>query len=545
MEDVVFQNRVPTFWCDKKSPIGKPISILNKSGIVFVPAKTPLPEEINQLFPDSKRWTVSRLLDNNIFKTENILNSVIYAITLSNNEFIPNEEWSNRSIEHYLIPGWGGRLANTSKFNEIVNSIIRRSNNVCIVVCCKDGINQTCLAICTYLIQECFMKAESAYNLFIEKRELKPYSKFVIDRLKRLDPSFNVKPGIRPPINNDEISDLKIYLDYIPNLEKYGAHIVHNDNPLESRLLEFIHNSVGPGFSQTAYLPNPICDFWDNSHLDLIEKHAFRCTFTPEGSFFYVVAFTNDTLYLIHDIHMIWKVSIDIATPLPLVCSGVCIHRSQTVGIMLTDVHQIGDQRFDDTDLDDRLTALWEGVLPKININNNASIDIKFLFRPVARMNNATRLLNEVKHMYETNGFRCDGISFIQRTFPPGKSLFVPVFPSMKLYFALNAKNIAILYARTNDNARYVPFKYYEFNERYGALDRKVVRFKVKNGFLEPVVMYHKEHPDCIGYCEAMMKFEKGNFELENITEKCQEIAKIKAEQAKNKKKEKKLVNKS
>jgi hypothetical protein len=220
---------------------------------------------------------------------------------------------------------------------------------------------------------------------------------------------------------------------------------------------------------------------------------------------------------------------------LPFVCSAVGVEVGRHLDVLITDCLFMEREQGIPEDLDVRLGKVWFNILNRVEVVEKKSA-IKLKFRAVGGATEATRILQATGEMLSTCGFCCEGVSFIEKAAAWGRVIFVPSTATVKLYFAVNSRDVAVLYARADDTGELVPFRTFPVGE-FDEVSGKVLRFELKNRDLAPISICKNELPDYMswvhGVCRSMM-------EPGIVISRCEEMLRAQVKREQEKKKQKK-----
>lgn len=231
----------------------------------------------------------------------------------------------------------------------------------------------------------------------------------------------------------------------------------------------------------------------------------YYVTYSLRGSNAFLFALDNTSVYVLYGWKQVYKFNANVSCQLPLICIGIISdQKTDKPNIFLTDILKLGDQLFNEIyNFDNRLIKLYRDVFEKIKTE-----DIKIRFRAKTKMKNLNRfyqnLIDKCPDRYCPKNV--DGVVFISHQFKPGKTLFLPIRPSIKFYWKSYGPTSAILYARNEEGDLYIPVQIYEFTnpKLYYATD-KIIRFEIQNGSLEPVSVCKNESADFISYVKKIL----------------------------------------
>jgi hypothetical protein len=283
----------------------------------------------------------------------------------------------------------------------------------------------------------------------------------------------------------------------------------------------------------------PEVQIWSDVSIFDVKNHASRCAYEPQGCRMFLIAISPDCLYVCQNTKRFWRLKANVCCPLPLVCQGAAAERSNGLTIFLTDCLRLGHETFEHKDLDLRLHKIWFVVLRRISgIENTARAHLAF--RAVGRATQAVEILKAALNMFALKGFHCEGVSFIARHSPPGRSIFVPTKPTLKLAVSVNTYFRALLYATADDGGGTVPFRTLDVNRGLHDMHGRVVRFEIRAKELVPVSICKYDLPDHISYVRAVTHLMMRDFDPGRVIVRCQEEVKAQAKQQDPKHKQRK-----
>lgn len=534
---------IPKYWLSDHSSIGKMFKVPGDDEIYFIALKSPLSERINSLFPENKRWgpkETMKKIDEMIDKSS-ISKWIFYAIELGNEVNPPNDEWDRLNIEHFYCPISRDYLRQEiDSFINLITSNNRKSYHNLFIVSCNDGHDRCGVAISMFLMRSYDLELSVAYNLFKQHREPGIYSKSAIKFLSMYkskndqETITNTKRDNEFEIQNIHDEDINLKIDRLPNFRHFGCDPVTRNRDIESYNSLFSRSASKDSFTHSPDYdsPKPIIEylefnqissntFDDNNQtlsltpecLNEIQNKVYRCSFVPSGIFVYLLAIEPNYLIVNYGFNNYWSIPSHLKCKLPLICTAYAIETSSHIEFFITDLLQYQTETFEKMDLDDRIAMIYFDILPNLILSKRAHVTLRY--RPMGRMTELVKLyefLNS-KDYKDRYNFQTDGLAFIQRKWAPGKFIYVPINIYAHLLFLMNATDIAILYARSDDNKTIIPVKYFKFTkkEKLGGLHEKVIKFNIvepnnPNSKWKPIAICKNRSPDYFSYVKAMLK---------------------------------------
>ncbi|OHT11831.1 hypothetical protein TRFO_18630 [Tritrichomonas foetus] len=549
-----FSDFIPRFWLSKHNSCGDLIKIPGDDEIYFIPMKSPLSKRLNQLFPKDKRWCVSEVMKTVGEKIKSVGGNWLFShIELcSEQDPVPKAEWEEEHITHYYCPITREyKTDHLSHFYSVIEPM-GKDYKTLYMVSCNNGHDRCGVAISMYLALKHDMFLSTAYyQHFKQRRWPGIYSNTAAEFLelqqKKDDPK-KIKCAVRLDEfeikNDDGVSESKLKIQHQPGFTHFGCESIDisKKKVVADSYSDLLTRYVGEGFERSkTNTPKQRIEFWnEETSLEDIKKHAYRCTFTPYGSLIFVMAVEKDTLVFNYGMNKFWTTKATIECPVPFICTAFAVETSKNLEIYLSDLLCFADQSQEGVDLDVRITKIYFEILPKIT---KIKADIKLKYRPLGRMTDAKRLAEMHNNMYSQYGFTMRGLSFLPRNSMPGRSLFLPLSYHVHLKFIMNATDIAVLYARSDDGSMLVPCKYFEFKERYGGLHDRIIRFRVnREKKWQAIAICKHELPDYISFVENTTKALKLQPKINEIVETIENVVR---EQAKKQEKKSKAKSSS
>jgi hypothetical protein len=520
--------RLPLCWLGPFPPMGDPITIPEIANICFVPMKSPMPAHFLECLEPKDRWGVSAVVETVRQKIPDLTRRVLFSIEVSSfADTVPASEWQSAGIRHYgcPIPHDYSMAALQAFYVTVSNCVIPGYDSV-IMVSCENGFNGAGVASCAYLIAKHNLRMHDVVRLFQEARPPGIFDPRGFNRLAVLAPMEDpIKPPPPPPFLNEppqKPPPLDLPVEVLPELSSFGGQLV-SDEGLIRRLNDLVNRATSTGYVKTDPLNwKPDVQIWGDASAGDVKNHASRCAYEPHGIRMFLIGIAPDTLYIAQNAKRFWRFRSAVRCPLPLICQTVAVVRANGLNLFLTDCLRLGEQTFEKEDLDLRLHKLWFGILRRIaGIGDGVNAHLQF--RAVGRATQAVDILDAASNMLSLKGFRCEGVSFIARHSPPGRSIFVPVNPTVKLAAFVNTYSTALLYAIADDGSSLVPFKTWEVGRGLHDIHTRVVRFQFRNSELVPVSLCKYDIPDHISYVRGLMLLMARDFEPARILGRCQE----------------------
>lgn len=524
---------IPKYWLSDHNPIGEKFKVPGDDEIYFIALKSPLSEALNNLLPQEKRWGPKEVMKKIQSKLgqESITNWIFTAIELSDKVEPPADEWDKLRVENHYRPISHDYLK--SEIDSFINLIKPNSGTSyknLYMVSCNNGHDRCGAAISRYLMQNYELKISQAYSLFKKNRWPGIYSKVATDFLssylkKDEKPIYCAREKDEFIIQNkhDEISDLKLSVERTSDFKHYFCKSISSQTMISNCNDHLNNATLDESFIHfpESDSPNPILDFLefdDTKELNLtpeclktIQKHAYRCSFVPSGVFLYLMAFESNCLIINYGFNNYWSIDCHVKCKLPFICTAYAVEAPKYLEIYITDLLSYQNETLEKVDLDDRITTIYYDILPNISLSKR--VDVRLRYRPMGRMTDLVKLydflkLEDTKYKYN---FRPAGLAFMRRSWPPGRSIFVPLITEVHLLFLLNATDIAVLYARSDDNKTILPVKYFEIpkKEKFGELHDKVIKFSIQEpknplSYWKPISVCKNRLPDFISYVKAI-----------------------------------------
>lgn len=529
---------IPKYWLSEHNPIGEKFKVPGDDEIYFITLKSPLSDSVNNLLPEKKRWGPREVMKkiSTMIDQLNIRDWIFTAIELSDQVDPPTSEWDSLRVEHHYCP-----ISHDYIYQEIESFInLIKPNETqyknLYIVSCNNGHDRCGAAISTYLMRNYDLEISQAYLLFKNNRWPGIYSKRAIDYLsmykKKDEKPFNNaqrKDEFQIQNKNDDISDSKLIVERLSDFKRYFLDRVTKPTQI-SNFNDFLNNYTSNDsfyHNHESDSPRPILEYLeftkpsdnensnqvtiDEKCLKEVRNHFYRCSFVPSGLFVYLLAFESNCLVLNYGFNSYYTIPCHIKCKLPFICTAYTVETSDYLEIYISDVLLFANESLEKVDLDDRLAILYYKILPDITLSKRAYARLKY--RPMGRMTDLVKLYDflnakDAKHKYN---FHTSGLAFIQHKWPPGKSIFVPLAREVNLLFIMNATDIAMLYARSDDNRKIIPVKYFEIpkKERFGGLHDKVIKFSITEpnspkSYWKPLSICKSRLPDYYSYVKAI-----------------------------------------
>lgn len=506
----------PLFWlqCPK---MGDPIRIPNKPNLILIPMKTPLPSKNQYGIPPEYQWTMELAVETAAKKIGEKRQNIIFI------SFELTPYGDSTSVEdNYICDVYHEYLPLGTNPEKVLDMIIEKIDNLpspsyihAILISCHNGYNRT-----GYIISGIFMKmlnytCRASTLLFSKKRPPGIFSQDMIDNLNKIYPDDppSVKselPSYIQPFNfkgddDASLSNLSsITIENTPNFIFNGGHTVKDQNQINE--LTSLLGSVIPKkgkfrrVNNGGFYPLPFIftqDRLNKYRSPLKDPNESKITFLPRGAnvFLIITQTQNDGFYLSYeaDQFFFFRACIGSELPRPIICTAIYSTRNNDPVIFVTDVLSFGELYMEFADPENRFKCLWYFIIPNIKVlapsqnltetNNEQNTQlVKIAYRPLTRLKFCLTLMNDFDNYYLFDGIPCDGAVIIDRNYPVGGFLFIPLKPSFIVLFIMNGPKDAILYVRSDDDAhQYQPIAYFDISNsaQLVKLNRKFVRFEV------------------------------------------------------------------
>ena len=554
--DLPSSQPIPRFWLSGHSCSGDLIRVPGDDHLFFIPMKSPLPKGLNDMFPARKQWGVKEALQTaqRITEKNSIKSCAYFNIELfSKADPVPDDEWRENLVTHAYV-GIPRTFTNDylDEFCRTVDRYKATNCNSVIMVTCGNGHDRCGVAICYYLMKKCEMRLAKAYDIFKAARRPGIYSRQAVDFLNLIKRDKDAKIREAEYLDefelkkDDRLSEAPVKVEFQPSFAHFNCEKIEN-RELIIMINELLNKYANKGFVHSNQdSPHSIVNFWDNNSLDLVKKHAFRCTFSPDGAKVFVIALQNDTLIINYGWNQFWTVKAKINCSIPFIATAYAVETRKKLVIYLSDLLYYNRESQDGVDLDERITIIYFDILPGIT---EIKQDLVFKYRPLGRITDVHKLYSLKENASKDYNFEMAGISFLQRKQPPGQELYFPLKLHVHLKFILNSNNIAILYARSDDGSKLVPFKYFSFksSSHLSALDQKVIKFQISNeDDWKPIAYCKNEFPDYISFAKSLQQSIPLLKDVDKILNSIEEVVKAQTKkQSTSKKKDgKKSSNK-
>lgn len=573
---------IPKYWLSEHNPIGDKFKVPGDDEIYFIALKSPLSEALNNLLPKEKQWGPKEVMKkiSNMIDQENIRDWIFTAIELSDQIDQPVNEWDNLRVDHHYCPISHNYLTNeVESFVNLIKPINDTQFKNLYIVSCNNGHDRCAVAISTYLMRNYDLEIFQAYTLFKKSRWPGIYSVRAADYFsmykKKDEKPINCaqrKDEFQIQNKSDEISDSNLTIERLSDFKRYFCERIDNSTMINN-YNDFLNQKTSIysfDLFPESDSPKPILEyleFNDRSNSDdneadqavtmspgflkEIRKHAYRCSFVPSGLFIYLLAFEPNYIVINYGYNNFYNIPCHIKCKFPFLCTAYAVETSDYLEIYISDILSYQNETFEKVVLDDRITMIYYDILPNITISKRAYVKLKY--RPMGRMTDLVKLydfLNSKEAKFQYN-FRTSGLSLIQQSWPPGKSIFVPIIPEVHLLFLMNATDVAVLYARSDDNKTIVPVKYFVIpkKERFGGLHDKVIKFSITEpnnpkSYWKPLTICKSRLPDYISYVKAIDNFAVNEKNTSEILKTLEETVKKGLEDQKKQKSELKATKK-
>lgn len=530
---------IPRFWLSSHRSIGTKFKVPGEDQVYFVAMKSPLSAKVNSLFPEKYRWGVKEVMEKvreDIPKAD-LHKYIFVSIELSDKVQPPKSDWDELHIQNHYCPIMHNyTIESLNNFNTKIRPDLTTSYKYLYLVSCNNGHDRCGVAISMYLMQKYDMKIFDAYSLFKNSRWPGFYSQKAaafLDKFRTKDEKKRISEAKRNDefeirnIDEDSSRHSKLKVQRLPKFSHFDGELmksdvmitnfseainnftpqetfIHSENNSPTPIIEYLLTSAQP---ESEHIPNTINP---NDCIDLVKNHAYRCSFVPYGDFVYILALDPSYLIVNYGHNKYWRIpgSID-KDAVPLIFTAYAVETSTRVDFYAIDLLEWKGAPYQTVELDKRHYILYNTILPKIHVSHLADIRFKFNIRPLGRMTSLVKLSDYLLSSFCESKYHFSprGICFLKRS-PPGKTIFVPLIAHVHLFFVMNATDIAVLYARSDDNKSLVPCYFFKFEHKdhFGGLDKKVVRFDVaaSNKRWEPVAICKHESPDFISFVKTM-----------------------------------------
>ena len=423
------------------------------------------------------------------------------------------------------------------RFCEIVNNELKKVGNgvlVCLVYCGR-GFNRVGFCIAAYLTKDCNNTLPNSLKKIDESSPRLIYQQKPLDVLFSTFKSGSQIHGPKPECiekyykekdaQQAPIGDIPLPLEKFNTIRKLAKNVKSDDR---NEVLNVLAEATNDPKSQAPQGPFPkfkstMCN---NESFDLLRTQPYLMTFEPRGLRIFVVVLAEGRIFIVDPACNVLELKAKANCKAPAVASAFLIEEKKRAVILTTDLFMIDKIRVTGLPLKQRLDHLFHNFTQKLKPESSEQqLALHFIFRPMSKLSNASKLKKDLSTIF----VKCDGITFHHCTGEPISYIFLPINPSVILYFDYNGNDKTILYAR-NENSQDSPLEpvgvYKASNSKFNGLDGRTNRFEIDsdNHMWTPVAIGNNDPPSTIEEVNALLSFLSTNISYDKIFQELDKI---------------------
>ena len=277
------------------------------------------------------------------------------------------------------------------------------------------------------------------------------------------------------PIKNN-IDKSNLYYFPFPQLTNLGSTKVgSSDKLIIKNFLNDLPLNILYSFINDIPTQNMI--IWNNRSFDELNSNFYRISFQPQGIDVCICCIENNT-YLIDSIGDIWNFPIKSNCDNSIIMFGILQQKKDNNFLLfLTDIIKYGKETFENENIDNRLSFLWNNIINKLSYKGSP-YNLDILIRPLGSINNLSKLYYEIEKI----NFLNIGIIFL-----PLKgisSIFIPINCTIPVFATANSKNTLII-SCLNQLNKLIPINIIKGDDLLYLLDKTVLNVKYNFQLME------------------------------------------------------------